>query len=368
MSRGKSAARPRAVRDSEAIQATTARKAWDQPLPPPSLSLSPASLQDKRDKGGPTFGNRGCAALAGTLARLNLVKNICNRRRSRRKVGGPEQRRDREVPSLNKTRQSSAGRRPSSSRRQEARRETKGRFWTTRIRGPRREKEARLLDLRRDRSELRHSGAHHVTNGVVTQNLVAAVTAGEGMVSPMVQYLTTHGASRVMIPKEHAEAALQGSTKEGRRDMGISGRRTCGKPGPSARDAASVEVQAAMTREGRVSENARHGSGLDFARQRLLRRGITLRMNVGTGRDDAPEGALGSGKVALVVKVEGVKVRPEEAAQIAPPVHVQQHSWHPIHLPRCLETPGASRRPRGGAQSDDRAERFSLSAEWRLMR
>ena len=34
VSRGKSEERPRAVRDSEAIQDTTAQKAWDQPLPP----------------------------------------------------------------------------------------------------------------------------------------------------------------------------------------------------------------------------------------------------------------------------------------------------------------------------------------------
>ena len=180
---------------------------------------------------------------------------------------------------------------------------------------PRREKEARLLNLRRDRSELRHSGAHHVTNGVVTQNLVAA--AGEGMVSPAVKYLTAHGASRVMIPKRHAEAALQSSTKEGGRDMGVSRRRTGGEPGPSTRNAAGVEVQTAVAREGGVSENARHGLGLDLARQRLLRWGIALSINVGTGRNDAPEGALGSGKVAPIVKVKGVKVRPEEAAQIA---------------------------------------------------
>ena len=152
-------ARPRAVRDSEAIQATTAR------------------------------------------ASFNLVKNISNRRRSRREVGGAEQGRDGEVPSLSKTGHTSGD--PDLGR------------TTTSSRGPRREKEARLLNVRRDRSELRHSGAHHVTNGVVTQNLVAAAAAGEGMVSPTVQHLTTHGVSRVMIPKRHAETALQSSTKEG---------------------------------------------------------------------------------------------------------------------------------------------------------
>ena len=76
---------------TEAIQVTTARKARDQlpsSLPPPS----PTSLQDKRDKGGSTFGHRGGGALEGTLASLDFVENISNRRGSRREVGGAEQR------------------------------------------------------------------------------------------------------------------------------------------------------------------------------------------------------------------------------------------------------------------------------------
>ena len=75
-----------------------------------------------------------------------------------------------------------------------------------------------------------------------------------------------------MILEGHAEAALQGSTKEEERDVGISARGISGKPGPSTRDAAGVKVQAAMAREGGVSENTRHGSGLNLARRRLLRR------------------------------------------------------------------------------------------------
>ena len=62
-------------------QATTARKAW--------------GLQDKRNKGGLPFGNRGGDALEGTLASHDLMENISNRERSRREVGGAEERRPR---------------------------------------------------------------------------------------------------------------------------------------------------------------------------------------------------------------------------------------------------------------------------------
>ena len=81
--------------------------------------------------------------------------------------------------------------------------------------------------------------------------------------------------------------------------------------------------------------------------------GITLRINVGTGRDDAPEGALGSGKVAPVIKVEGVKVRPEEAAQIAAggeTGHIRRRSvlsgtW-PAAMPRDARRQSSSERGR----------------------
>ena len=85
------------------------------------------------------------------------------------------------------------------------------------------------------------------------------------MVSPAVQHLTTHGARRVVIPKRHAETALQ-NAKEGRRGTWVSaneGLAVSQAPAPGTRQ--SVEVETAVTREGRVSKNARHRLGLNLA-------------------------------------------------------------------------------------------------------
>ena len=93
MSMGEPATGPRAMRDSEAIQATTLRRAWDHsPLP------SPASLQDKRAKGGPTLSNQGSRVLESALPGLHFVEDIGNRWGRRREVRGAKQRRNGEVP------------------------------------------------------------------------------------------------------------------------------------------------------------------------------------------------------------------------------------------------------------------------------
>ena len=85
--------------------------------------------------------------------------------------------------------------------------------------GPRREKEARLLNLRRDRSELRHSGAHHITDGVVTQNLVAAATAA-------VQHLTTHAwSTQSRDPKDACGGGVARQYERGERGHGCQQRR-----------------------------------------------------------------------------------------------------------------------------------------------
>ena len=73
--------RPRAVRDSEGIQVTTPGRHGTNPSRKP-----PRQAGQKC----PTFGHRGGGALEGTLASLNLVENIRNRRGSRREVGGAE--------------------------------------------------------------------------------------------------------------------------------------------------------------------------------------------------------------------------------------------------------------------------------------
>ena len=87
--------------------------------------------------------------------------------------------------------------------------------------------------------------------------------------------------------------------------MGVSRRRVGREPGPSPRNATSVEVETAVTGEGRVSKSARHRLGLNLARQRLLRRRITLSTDVGTRRDNASKGVLGCSKVAPIIEVEG---------------------------------------------------------------
>ena len=73
---------PRAMRDSEAIQATTLRR-LGQP--------TPASLQDQRAKGGPSLSHKRSRVLEGALPGLYFVEDIGNRGRSRREVRGAKQ-------------------------------------------------------------------------------------------------------------------------------------------------------------------------------------------------------------------------------------------------------------------------------------
>ena len=90
VSRGRSVDKPRTVRDSEAIQATT----QPEGLGPPS----PAGLQDERAEGGSTLSHQRNSILQGALARFHLMENISHRGGGRGEVRGTEQRRDREIP------------------------------------------------------------------------------------------------------------------------------------------------------------------------------------------------------------------------------------------------------------------------------
>ena len=98
--------------------------------------------------------------------------------------------------------------------------------------------------------------------------------------------------------------------------MVVRGRGAGRKPGASPRDEAGIKVETAVAREGRVGKDARNRLCLDHGRQGFLRRGITHSINVGPGRNDAAKGRLSSRKAAPVVKIEGVEVCPEKAAQI----------------------------------------------------
>ena len=87
MSVGEPATGPRAMRDSEGIQAPKS-------LGPPA----PARIEDKQAKGGPSLSNQGSRVLESALPGFHLVEDIGNRGRSRREVRGAEQRGNREVP------------------------------------------------------------------------------------------------------------------------------------------------------------------------------------------------------------------------------------------------------------------------------
>ena len=58
-----------------------------------------------------------------------------------------------------------------------------------------------------------------------------------------------------MIPKRHTKTALQSSAKEGGGDMSVSRRGVGRKPGASPWDTAGIEVETAVSREGRVSKD-----------------------------------------------------------------------------------------------------------------
>ena len=165
VSRGKSVKKPRAVRDSEAIQDTIARKSWDQPLPP-SPPPPPPSRNPPRQAGQrwPQFGHQGGGALEGTLGSLNLMENISNRRKPWRdgKCGARTRPRS---PSLSETghtpRNPDIRRTTTSSRR---RRETKARVGTSRVRGPRSQKEPGFSSS--GKTEVNSDTAEHTTSRI----------------------------------------------------------------------------------------------------------------------------------------------------------------------------------------------------------
>ena len=89
VSRGKSLDRPPAVRDSEAIQATTPLEAWDHPLPQASKTSG--------QKVEPRAATMDAVSWKARLRVSTSCKNISHRRGGRGEVGGAEQRRDREI-------------------------------------------------------------------------------------------------------------------------------------------------------------------------------------------------------------------------------------------------------------------------------
>ena len=118
---------------------------YDAPesLGPP---LSPASLQDKQAKGGPSLSHKRSRLLEGALPGLHFVEDIGNRGKSRREVRGAKQRRNREVPGFSEAGHTPGnpdiGRAATSNRgRGRSRRGVGVEVRTTRIGGPRGEKD-----------------------------------------------------------------------------------------------------------------------------------------------------------------------------------------------------------------------------------
>ena len=97
MSMGEPVVRPRAMRDSEAIQATT-----------------PTSL--KWAEGGPALGHKRSRVLEGAFPGFHFVEDIGNRGRGRREVRGAKQRGNPEVPGLSEARYPNIGRAATSGR------------------------------------------------------------------------------------------------------------------------------------------------------------------------------------------------------------------------------------------------------------
>ena len=279
VSRGKSQERPWAVRDSETIQDTTAQKAWDQPLTPPHRKPPRQAGQRWHHVRPP---RRRCPG-----------RHTCE----------PQPREKHQQPSGKSWRDEKCGARtrPRSPKPQRnwthpgnpdisrtttrARWEIKAGVGTSRVMGPWREKEAQLLQLRGDRGEFGHRGAHHITDSVVPQNLVAAATTREGMVSPAVRHFTTQGARGVVIPKGHTKAALESSTKEVRGDIGVRDEGLAVTQAP-----ARGTRQASRWRRRRVGKDTRHRLGLNLGRQGLLRRRNTLSIDVGRRTEQRYEG------------------------------------------------------------------------------
>ena len=289
---------------------------------PKSSGPTPAaSLQDKRAKGGPALSNQGSRVLESTLPGLHFVEDIGHRWGSRREMRGAKQRRDGEVPCFSRAAYTPGnpdiGRATTSSRRRgRSRRRVGVEGRTTRIRGSRREKEARFLEFRRNRRELGDCGADHVPDGIVAQDPIPSTATSKGVISPAVENFSAHAASRVVIPQRYAKTTLEGHAEKWRRNMGIDARRVGREPSTSSRDPASLKMQAAMTRKGGVPEDSRNRLSLNHARQRPLGRGVADGIDVGARRNRATQGIFSRRKATPVVQIEGIECGPELAAQL----------------------------------------------------
>ena len=176
--------------------------------------------------------------------------------------------------------------------------------------------EARFLKFRRDGGELGHGGADDVADRVMAKNPVASPGATNGVITPPVKNLTAKTAGRVLVPDRHAKTAPQGCTEEGRGDVRVRGSRGGSEPSTRTWRADGGKVAATSPSKGGVMHEGRHRAGLKLSRKRPLRGGIGLSINTGTSRDQLPECRLSGTKAATLIKIERIKRRPDDAAEV----------------------------------------------------
>ena len=148
----------------------------------------------------------------------------------------------------------------------------------------------------------------------MTKNPIASPGAANGVITPPVKHFTAKTASRVAVPDGHTKAAPQGSPEKGRGDVRVRGSRGCCKPRTGARSADGGEVAATSPSEGRVKHE---GASLKLCRERLLGGGVGLGVDTGAGKDQLPECRLSGTKAASLIKIEGIKRRPDNTAKVA---------------------------------------------------
>ena len=151
----------------------------------------------------------------------------------------------------------------------------------------------------------------------MTKNPVASPGATNGVIIPPVKHFTAKTAGRVTVPDGHTKAAPHGSPEEGRGDVRVRGSRGGSEPSTRTRSSDGGKVAATSPSEGGVMHEGRNRASLKLCRERPLGGGIGLSVNTGAGRDQLPECRLSGTTAATLIKIERIKRRPDNAAEVA---------------------------------------------------
>ena len=157
----------------------------------------------------------------------------------------------------------------------------------------------------------------------MTKNPVASPGTANGVITPPVKNLSAKTAGRVVVPDRHAKTAPQGGAEEGRGDVRDRGSRGGREPSTRTRSTDGGKVAATSPSEGGVMQEGRYRSGLELGRKRSLRGGIGLSIDTGTSRDRGPESRLSGTEAATLIKIERIKRRPDDAAEVT----ASSESW-----------------------------------------